>query len=617
MEDPEAGNRVKIYLSAFGWSRMKFLTNLCHLIPRGDAVAFLVAGLSCIGNAGGQTGGHQLSLMVPPQLLHNAIAGHPYEAKIEMSGGAAPVHWEQLTPLPPGLRLEADAETRHTFLCGDPDRPGDYPVSLLVSDARGEVVIAEFLLRVVTLPQEVSKDPTGDLDGDGVGNLAEYSAGLPLDIPNGLSSPRIVVEPDASGRPVMRLPVDPDVTEIERVVQTWDESLERWSSQSINPQAGESIATIALPYSSDLARPVLARVLYSTRTTSIVTLEDLLKKLEEAREAVEGASDDLEENPLVQEVRLIELIKTIMETPSEIQEFFEGWLKDELIPDFSDLEDDEIDAVVNRFNAEAEKLKNALCYAKKLLQFLARFSDANTARFEAVIARIDALKNLMDHSQNFEAIYSDLRRAIEDLQGLLKDKSEDFLKEKLKDTIGKLLIRKLGKAAAGAVLGAAIDAFDLLDALIAQGRLEEAKKLYYLLHFRMLELAYERAKYRLICEPWNTDTSNPRIQWADCRSVDGKRVALRACVRYWAPKPGGAPNEGSYHEVPVPFKDDAFTIVRDPFSSEVPGECALPFRLDWAKFAEAAGNHPHTHLVIKVTIGDKAPQRVFGGSYRP
>jgi hypothetical protein len=274
---------VKIYLSAFGWSRMKFLTNLCHLIPRGDAVAFLVAGLSCIGNAGGQTGGHQLSLMVPPQLLHNAIAGHPYEAKIELSGGAAPVHWEQLTPLPPGLRLEADAETRHTFLCGDPDRPGDYPVSLLVSDAPGEVVIAEFLLRVVTLPQEVSKDPTGDLDGDGVGNLAEYSAGLPLDIPNGLSSPRIVVEPDASGRPVMRLPVDPDVTEIERVVQTWDESLERWSSQSINPQAGESIARSALPYSSDLARPVLARVLYSARTTSIVTLEDLLKKLEEAR----------------------------------------------------------------------------------------------------------------------------------------------------------------------------------------------------------------------------------------------------------------------------------------------------------------------------------------------
>jgi hypothetical protein len=115
MEDPEAGNRVKIHLSAFGWSRMKFLTNLCHLIPRGDAVAFLVAGLSCIGNAGGQTGGHKLSLMVPPQLLHNAIAGHPYEAKIEMSGGAAPVHWEQLTPLPPGLRLEANAETRHTF----------------------------------------------------------------------------------------------------------------------------------------------------------------------------------------------------------------------------------------------------------------------------------------------------------------------------------------------------------------------------------------------------------------------------------------------------------------------------------------------------------------------
>jgi hypothetical protein len=97
----------------------------------------------------------------------------------------------------------------------------------------------------------------------------------------------------------------------------------------------------------------------------------------------------------------------------------------------------------------------------------------------------------------------------------------------------------------------------------------------------MLELAYERAKYRLICEPWNTDTNNPRIQWADCRSVDGKRVELRACVRYWAPKPGGAPNEGSYHEVPVPFKDDAFTIVRDPFCLRGPRRVrpSLPFGL--------------------------------------
>jgi hypothetical protein len=133
----------------------------------------------------------------------------------------------------------------------------------------------------------------------------------------------------------------------------------------------------------------------------------------------------------------------------------------------------------------------------------------------------------------------------------------------------------------------------------------------------MLELAYERAKYRLICEPWNTDTNNPRIQWADCRSVDGKRVELRACVRYWAPKPGGAPNEGSYPKCRFPSKTTHLQSFVIPSASGAPGECALPFRLDWAKFAEAAGNHPHAHLVIKVTIGDKAPKRVFGGSYRP
>ena len=228
--------------------------------------------------------------------------------------------------------------------------------------------------------------------------------------------------------------------------------MNRWNGGAVNRSTPRlANPSQRSPFPTLLISPGRSRHEFSIRPAPRASslLRIFLKKLEEAREAVEGASDDLEENPLVQEVRLIELIKTIMETPSEIQEFFEGWLKNELIPDFSDLEDDEIDAVVNRFNAEAEKIKNALCYAKKLLQFLARFSDANKARFEAVVARIDALKNLMDHSQNFEAIYSDLRRAIEDLQGLLKDKSEDFLKEKLKDTIEKKSHPKAWQGARG------------------------------------------------------------------------------------------------------------------------------------------------------------------------
>ena len=41
------------------------------------------------------------------------------------------------------------------------------------------------------------------------------------------------------------------------------------------------------------------------------------------------------------------------------------------------------------------------------------------------------------------------------------------------------------------------------------------------------------------------------------------------------------------------------------------------FRLDWAAFKAAAGNCPHAHLVLDTTVGQEAPKRIFGGSYRP
>ncbi len=71
----------------------------------------------------GQTALRQIRMMVLEQTLHNAIVGEPYEAKLEMSGGAAPVLWEPLTPLPPGMGLEPDAEFRHAFLCGHDGGP--------------------------------------------------------------------------------------------------------------------------------------------------------------------------------------------------------------------------------------------------------------------------------------------------------------------------------------------------------------------------------------------------------------------------------------------------------------------------------------------------------------
>jgi hypothetical protein len=560
---------------------------------------------------------YDFHLVISDKPLRNAIVGQPYYAVIEMSAGLPPVAWEALSLLPPGCSIQADVDDRHLVLSGTPSLAGLFPIALHAADRRGDSAVATLVLHVVQLPEEVLADAGGNPDGDRYPSLVEYSLGTAPLVPNfGPTAPSIEMSRTPEGAPLLLVPARPDTTEIYREIQIWDATAGHWMPGVVDPPLTGPLLSITLPH-GDGSAPLLARILCAVPVTKEQRIGDMIEEINKLAEAVKDASDELEGNPLVEEVRLIRLIQALLSTPDEIKSLFEKWLKDDLIPDWDALSDEDAEKVAGEMNKNIEKIKAALCYAQELLEFLADFDTARKDQLETAAENIERLKQLLEQRQDIEAFYREFRKSLEDLQKLLKEKAADYLKEKLADTLKKRLIQKFGPAAAAAIVSAATDAFNFIKLLIAQGKLAEAKKLYYLMFFDMLALTYQCPKYHIDCEKWNTDAHNPRIQFADCQAVTGKKVEVRACLRCWEQKPGGAPNEGSFREVAVPFAGGSQTITRNPFSSEVAGECAVKFRLDWTAFAAAAANNcPHAHLMLKVDVDGKRSV-VYGGAYAP
>ncbi len=572
------------------------------------------------GSASAQGGGGRVfSLIVPEQQVRNAVAGVAYHHPLRVAGALGEIVAEPLSPLPGGMALELSGDRTGVALVGTPQVPGPFAFDLLVADARGRTGIGSIHGEVVLIDPDILAEPDADFDGDRVPNLAERRMGRsPYEAE---PAPRVAVRPGDGGRPVFETPDAPGATEVRRVIEVWDPDLSGWRATAHGPALLTDGERLVANLHYGPREGVMVRQLFSVPKTKGEELADIIKKLNELREAVEEAEGDLEDNPLVQEVRLIELIRTLLENPSEITDLLEEWLEaelDELFPPLDDLSDDDIDDLVERINRDLDRIKKVLCYAKQLLDFLAKVErdPDEKAALESAAAQIERVKELIETSDDFGAMYDELRRGLEGLKDLIADKVEEFLADKLADFVKKQLIRRFGAGAASAILSAAVDAFNLIDALIAQGRLEEARALYNLMFFRMLELAYECGKYHIDCERWNTDENNPRVQFGDpCPA--GKKVTVQACLRHWVQDPDGGPNEGHFEELPVAFEGGETTLEEDPFSSDVEDECAYAFRLAWEAFAAAAEGKEHVHLILKVRVDDGPVQPVFGGVYRP
>lgn len=381
-----------------------------------------------------------------------------------------------------------------------------------------------------------------------------------------------------------------------------------------------------LSYSSPLGMMEGHSVLFNVNPNCMADLQEIMAKLDSIRQLVQEAGNELEGNPLVAEARLIDMITEILETPETITELFDEWLEEEFsFPDISDSAT--FESVTREICGNLDNIKKALEYGKKIASFMQSQGQGNTGNLSSKIDRaLEKLEEACENVDKFEAFYAELQSAVTDLRGYLAGKLEEFVRERIESTIRRILVNKLGAAAAGSIMSMAMDAWNFIDALIKQGKLEEAKALYNLMFFRMLELANQCSRWH-IDDTWNSETNGyPQVEWADCSEVQGKRIKLEAFIRCWQQEEDGAPNQGSFNSTQINFKEvgdeegeeqSVSELVRNNFQPGCDNCCAFPFQLDMDDLRNKARNCEHAHVIIRVTVGDNEPQEVFGGVVNP
>jgi|GEM_PF-2248885 len=357
-------------------------------------------------------------------------------------------------------------------------------------------------------------------------------------------------------------------------------------------------------------------IAFSTNPGCMAELQETIKKLAELWEAVKNARDELHDNPLVNEVETIEAIRSILETPEGVLTLFDQWLGDKMpLVELATAENPQ--DLANKICADLPKIKGALEYAKKVMNFLHVKGGQNPgnlpSKLDSVIAK---LEGACENQEKFDQFYAELRSSVSDLRGYLAGKMSDYLQAKMQKTLERLLANKLGQRAAGSIMSAAMDSWNFIDALIKKGNLEEAKKLYYLMYFRMLEQAYACSRYH-IDATWNSETNGlPQIDWANCKEVLGKTVVLEAYVKCWKRKAGGAPNEGEWETKQIKFQGNTQQLTRRNFQPDECGKCKFQFQLDLADLAAQAAGCEHAYVEIRATVNG-TPVPIFSGVYKP
>jgi hypothetical protein len=368
-----------------------------------------------------------------------------------------------------------------------------------------------------------------------------------------------------------------------------------------------------LRYHSGSQPAQAAPVSFSTNPDCYRELLDMIRRLDSLGNLVKDARDALESNPLVQEARTIDMVAQLLTNPQSALDLFDQWLNGEFsFPDLDDVEN--ADDLVDYLNNNLNDIQKALEYAKKLLEFTRAQTGSDT---QGLIAKINAALSALERQDSFEDAYNNLRSAVNDLRGFLGDQIQNYTQDRIRSMVERMLIRKLGARAAGAVMSAAMDSWNFIGALIAQGRLDEAKSLHTLMYFDMLKKAHECPRYR-IDETWNSTTNGlPQIEWGNCEDVENKNVTLEAVVNCWTPKPGGAPHEGSFEERRINFAGGQAQVIRRQFRSDCSDNCALQFQLDLADLAAKAAGCERAFVEIKVKVAGSPDQSVFAGVYRP
>ncbi|MBS1725708.1 MAG: hypothetical protein JST51_03240 [Armatimonadetes bacterium] len=182
-------------------------------------------------------------------------------------------------------------------------------------------------------------------------------------------------------------------------------------------------------------------------------LFQLLHALQQQLDANKQATED---NPLVQEVRLYQMLARLLQNPPEMNEAIKNLLEGKFKDFYDSLQ-------------TKEGVAKTLDYMSKVIDFIVKYdkslTDAQKAKLKGLSTRINYI---LSHNESFEDLKSKLEAAINEFKALVEDPLgflEGKIKQGLEDELKKLVVKAVGEKAAGAIFSILSDLVNLSDFL--------------------------------------------------------------------------------------------------------------------------------------------------------
>jgi tetratricopeptide (TPR) repeat protein len=274
-------------------------------------------------------------------------------------------------------------------------------------------------------------------------------------------------------------------------------------------------------------------------------LQELLKELHKLDEKIKEASEDLEKNPLVEEVltfrNLLEILDNLDGLGAEALAALEAFLScnnEEL----ANLDPDVVDQVL-------AILQGALGIIK------IGNDDLSKSQKEALQKIIDKIGEVREDLEDVGEALEEIKAVVSgDIWEYLSNLLGEKFKETLKDIVKKIIAKKIGTKAAGAVVSIAIDIDNFIDALRKIKNLEDLKKARNELKLKIIEKAAEAG---LDMEKPGKEEGGKYYQTfffvQPCSEYEGASFKLTLSMECWKPTPGGDPGEGEWVACDITF----------------------------------------------------------------
>jgi hypothetical protein len=267
------------------------------------------------------------------------------------------------------------------------------------------------------------------------------------------------------------------------------------------------------------------------------SFEELIDHLEEIRKALNGEIDDLEDNDLVKEVRLLQFLATILKGEQTIGAA--GW---QGLIDFLNCDSSALDTL------DATKLETALKAVQALIDLIIDAYDLEGPKKAALEGLKAQIQKVLDDVDDVKSI-KEFTDPNFDVWEYIQDKIKEGLSDAAKELAKKAVAKIAGKKAAGPIVSIVLDLWNFGDALFGISSIEELKTAYNIVLLEIIKKAEEEG----LGLDDDVISVGGSVFTTQCSKDANACWQVWPVVRCWRPDGSGDPGKGEWVDCDAHF----------------------------------------------------------------